>query len=156
MTGGLTKDTQTVGSESIVDVTANNVPILIHTSTAQTTSLGGSILLENAVLKNVSIAVQDGAGTTILAGSSASITIPQWIQGNVASGSTVKYTQAQLTPPAKPLSLTANGKVFGRPRPQYEGYSASRTRHSVLSDYLIGTDVLLCRIYLSQDCRGQG
>ena len=93
-TGGTSLETQTVGSESIVDVTANNVPILVRTSTAQTGSLSGSIVLENLVLKNVPIAVQDGAGSTLLAGSTASLTIPQWIQGNVASGTgtTVKYT----------------------------------------------------------------
>ena len=124
-TGGTTLETQTVGSESIVDLTATNVPVLIHTSTAQST-LSGSILLENAVLKNVPIVVKDGSGATVLAGSTSSITIPQWIQGNVASGTTVKYTKGQLTPPTKPASLTANGKVFGRPRPQYEGYAASR------------------------------
>lgn len=118
---------QTVGADSIIDVTVTNTPIFLSTTSNQPTSLSGSILLENIVASNVPVIVSSPSGT-VLAGSSGSITIPQWIQGNIysGSGSTKKYYQGTLTKPTKPTSLTANGKVFGRPRPQYEQYAISR------------------------------
>ncbi|KAF8312652.1 exo-beta-1,3-glucanase [Clavulina sp. PMI_390] len=125
-TGGTTEDTQTVGSESIVDAVVTNTPVFLQTTTVQTTSLSGSILLENIQLSNVPKAVIDSSGSTILAG--GSLTIPQWLQGNVAGGSasTVSYQQASLSPPTKPSSLTTSSGVFGRARPQYQDYAASQ------------------------------
>lgn len=110
-----------------------NTPIFLETSTAERTFLSGSLVLENIALTNVPKAIVDGAGTTLLAGTSGSTTVPQWIQGNVYSGTsgTVTYEQVSTTKPTKPSSLTANGKVFGRPRPQYEGYAVSRAHPSL-------------------------
>lgn len=109
-------------------MTVTNTPIFLETSTAEKTFLSGSLVLENIALTNVPKAIVDGAGTTLLTGSTGSTTVAQWIQGNVYVGTsgTVKYEQTSTTKPTKPASLTANGKVFGRPRPQYEAYAASR------------------------------
>lgn len=118
---------QTVGADSIIDVTVTNTPIFLKTTSNQPTSLSGSILLENIVATNVPVIVSAPSGT-VLAGSTGSITIPQWMQGNIysGSGSTAKYYQGTLTKPTKPATLTANGKVFGRSRPQYEQYAISQ------------------------------
>ncbi|KAF8310395.1 exo-beta-1,3-glucanase [Clavulina sp. PMI_390] len=125
-TGGTATVNQTVGSESIVDAVVTNTPVFLMTTTVQTASLSGSILLENIQLSNVPRAVVDESDTTVLAG--GSLTIPQWLQGNVAGGSspTVSYQQASLSPPKKPSSLTTSSGVFGRARPQYQDYAASQ------------------------------
>lgn len=116
---------QTVGSESIIDAVVTNTPIFIQTTTSEPTFLSGSLVIENIVLNNVPQAVADGNGTTVLAGGTT--TIRQWIQGYVCSGTNgCTYVQKTLTPPTKPAGLTSGGRVFGRPRNQYDNYAPSR------------------------------
>ncbi|KAF8310396.1 beta-1,3-glucanase [Clavulina sp. PMI_390] len=123
---GSTTANQYVGSASILDSSATATPIFLETSTNQRSSQAGTILLENIAVSNVPTVVQDPSGS-VLAGSSGSTTIAQWIQGNTYTGTgALSYKQGTLTKPTKPAGLTANGKVFTRPRPQYENYAASQ------------------------------
>ncbi|PVG03211.1 putative glucan 1,3-beta-glucosidase [Serendipita vermifera] len=128
-TGGTTQDNQTVGAELLLDFTVKDTPIFVRTTTDQPNSLGGSILIDNAQLTNVPIAVGTEAGATTLAGSTGSTTIASWAQGNIYSGSltTATYVRSNITPASKPASLLdSSGKVLGLPRPQYETYAPSQ------------------------------
>lgn len=126
--GGLTEDTQTTGSEAIIDGVINNTPIFIQSTNASTTSLAGALVLNNIKLSNVSTAVGVvGSTTAVLAGGST--TIDSWGQGNVYSGTggTGKFTQDTITSTTKPSSLLdSSGKIFGRAHPQYESYAVDQ------------------------------
>ncbi|KAG8819818.1 hypothetical protein FRC19_009502 [Serendipita sp. 401] len=127
-TGGTTLETQSVGSEVLLDFTVTNTPIFVQTTTAQPTSLAGSIYIDNAKLSNVPIAVGVLNGATVLPGSTGSMTIASWAQGNIYSGSgaTPQYVRSNITPAAKPASLLdPSGKIYGSGRPQYETFAVS-------------------------------
>lgn len=128
-TGGTTPDTQTVGSEVLIDFTVTDTPVFVQTTTAQPNSLAGSIYIDNAQLNNVPVAVGTTSGATVLAGSTGSMKITSWAQGNVYScdSATPQYVQSSITPPSKPASLLdSTGIIFGQGRPQYESYSTSQ------------------------------
>ncbi|KAG8832104.1 hypothetical protein FRC17_002050 [Serendipita sp. 399] len=90
-TGGTTLETQSVGSEVLVDFTVTNTPIFVQTTTSQPSSLAGSIYIDNARLSNVPIAVGVLNGATVLPGTTGTMTIAAWAQGNI-------YTGTQSTP----------------------------------------------------------
>ncbi|KAK7049317.1 hypothetical protein VNI00_005918 [Paramarasmius palmivorus] len=124
LTGGLTQDTQTVGAEAIIDATVTNTPIFVRTSQPSTGSLAGSLVINNARLNNVPTAVGVVGGATVLAGGST--TIASWAQGNVYTGSASggRFTQGDIPAPNKPaVLLDGAGRIFSRPRPQYESYA---------------------------------
>ena len=81
-------------------------------------------MLENVVLSKVPIAIQlSGSKATILAGTTATLTIPAWGSGNVYSPNGPTTTQGAFTPPARPSSLLAagtGGKYYERSKPQYD------------------------------------
>ncbi|KAG8767243.1 hypothetical protein FRC12_006377, partial [Ceratobasidium sp. 428] len=117
-TGGLTNDKQTVGGEVIVDAVITNTPTFIHTSSAQPSSFGGSILLDNVKFSGVQNGVVDSSNRVVLAGGDK--TIRQWAQGNVytGTGTSPKYGQTTINAPAKPSALLdSTGKIFSRSRP---------------------------------------
>ncbi|KAF7978685.1 hypothetical protein HWV62_44937 [Athelia sp. TMB] len=128
-TGGLTTDTQTVGAEAIIDAVVTNTPIFIRSSVAST-SLAGSLVINNAQLSNVTTAVGVlGSTAAVLAGSSSTMTIASWGQGNVytGTGGTGKFTQGTIANPSKAASLLDSaGRIFGRARPQYEAYAVDQ------------------------------
>ncbi|KAE9406732.1 exo-beta-1,3-glucanase [Gymnopus androsaceus JB14] len=105
-TGGLSEADQTTGSEAIIDAVVSNTPIFIRTSEAST-SLAGSLVVNNAQLTNVPIAVGVLDGATVLEGSTGSMTIESWGQGNVYSGtsSTGTFVQGDIVAATKPASL---------------------------------------------------
>ncbi|KAG8724705.1 hypothetical protein FRC09_015401 [Ceratobasidium sp. 395] len=126
-TGGLTNDKQTVGGEVIVDAVITNTPTFIHTSSAQPSSFGGSILLDNVKFSGVQNGVVDSSNRVVLAGGDK--TIRQWAQGNVytGTGTSPKYGQTTINAPAKPSALLdSTGKIFSRSRPQYANYATSQ------------------------------
>jgi glucan 1,3-beta-glucosidase len=126
-TGGLTQDTQTTGSEVIIDAQITNTPVGVRSSVASGGSLKGSLLLNNVKLTNVPTAVGVADGSTVLAGGTK--TIAHWGQGNVYTGtsSTGKFVQADLTAPTKDSSLLdSSGKIFGKSHPQYSNYDVSQ------------------------------
>ncbi|KAK7693686.1 hypothetical protein QCA50_003257 [Cerrena zonata] len=122
-TGGTTPAAQTVGAEAIIDAVVTNTPIFIRNS-QPSTSLAGSLVLNNIKLNNVPTAVGVVGGQVVLAGGTT--TIASWGQGNVYSGTnpTGKFVQSTIPAPAKPASLLDSaGNIFGRTHPQYENFA---------------------------------
>jgi glucan 1,3-beta-glucosidase len=112
-----------VGSEVLLDFTVTNTPVFVQTTTA------ASIYIDNAELNNVTVVVGTTAGATVLAGSTGTMKIVSWAQGNIYSGknTTGKHVQSNVTPSSKPASLLdSTGKVYGQDRPQYETYSSDQ------------------------------
>ncbi|EJU01871.1 glycoside hydrolase family 55 protein [Dacryopinax primogenitus] len=115
-----------VGGEVIIDAQVYNTPTFIQTTTAQRTTLGGSILLSNIYLSNVTTAVADPEGTVLAGGTT---TISQWAQGNVYTGISgeYRYQQAALAAPYKPPTLLdSTGRIYARSRPQYTDYAPNQ------------------------------
>jgi glucan 1,3-beta-glucosidase len=98
-----------------------NTPIFVHTSQASNGQLGGSLVLNNFNLNNISVAVGVADGAVILP--SGTTTIESWGQGNVYTGTsgTAKFTQGNIQAANKPEIL-----LDGRTRPQYAGYAANQ------------------------------
>lgn len=107
----------------------SNTPIFIRTSEAST-SLAGSLVVNNAQLTNVPIAVGVLDGATVLEGSTGSMTIESWGQGNVYSGtsSTGTFVQGDIVAATKPASLldSTTGFIVGRGHPQYADYAVDQ------------------------------
>lgn len=125
MTGGKSESDQTVGGEAIIDAVASDTPIFLRTSNAST-SLAGSLVLNNIQLNNVPTAVGVVGGAVVLSGGTT--TIASWGQGNVYSGTSnsPSFVQGNIAAPTKASSLLSGGKIFGRTRPQYEDYAVSQ------------------------------
>ncbi|KAF9049241.1 glycoside hydrolase family 55 protein [Hymenopellis radicata] len=125
-TGGLTEATQTAGGEAIIDAVVSNTPIFLRSSKASS-SLAGSLVLNNIQLTNVDTAVGVLGGAVVLAGGTK--TIDSWGQGNVYSGSSSAgtFTQGDIVSANKPsVLLDGSGHIFGKMHPQYESYAASQ------------------------------
>ncbi|KAF9481746.1 glucan 1,3-beta-glucosidase [Pholiota conissans] len=126
-TGGLTESTQSAGALAIIDSVATNTPIFARTSKASNGSLGGSLVLNNVKLNNVPVAVGVVGGAVVLNGGTT--TIASWVQGNVYRGASGAGTfiQGNVPAPSKASSLLdSNGRIVGRPHPQYSSYSISQ------------------------------
>ncbi|KAF8072070.1 exo-beta-1,3-glucanase [Lyophyllum atratum] len=127
-TGGLTEAAQTMGGDVILDSTITDTPIAFRTSTTQTSSLGGSLFLQNVKFSGVGQGLVDASGADRLGGGTK--TINQFVQGNVYSGTntTPKYTQATRTGPNIPDALlnSATRDIYFRTRPQYQNFAPSQ------------------------------
>ncbi|KAL8291948.1 hypothetical protein RQP46_002206 [Phenoliferia psychrophenolica] len=112
------------GANYIVDSTVTSTETFILTSTDQSSSFAGSIVIDNAKLTKVTNGVKSSAGKVALTGSSD---IALWMQGSVYSTSgTRTYEQKAASSYTKPSGLLdSDGKIFGKSRPQYQAYSAS-------------------------------
>ncbi|KAG9310286.1 glycoside hydrolase family 55 protein [Chiua virens] len=117
-TGGTTSATQTVGSEAIIDATVVDTPVFVQTTTASNGTLSGSIVLNNAQLYNVPVAVAVENGKVILEGSTNSMTIESWAQGNVYVGDdgTPRYVQGYIEPTGKTMEHCRLGRLHIRKR----------------------------------------
>ncbi|KAI0724043.1 exo-beta-1,3-glucanase [Cerioporus squamosus] len=127
MTGGLTQDTQTVGSVAVIDAWVSNTPIFVRSSTASSGKLAGALTLNNIHLTSVPTAVGVVSGSTVLTG--GTMTIDSWGQGNVFSGTsqTASFTQGNIPAPNKPSSLLDSaGRIFGKTHPQYADVAVSQ------------------------------
>ncbi|KAJ3863893.1 glycoside hydrolase family 55 protein [Lentinula novae-zelandiae] len=127
-TGGITEATQSVGGEAIIDAVVIDTPIFVRTSAAST-SLAGSIVINNAQLTNVGVAVGVLNGETVLEGSTGSLTIDSWGQGNVYSGTSTTgiFTQGDIVSATKPSSLLDSaGRIVGKMHPQYADYAVDQ------------------------------
>ncbi|RDX56567.1 exo-beta-1,3-glucanase [Lentinus brumalis] len=127
MTGGLTQDTQTVGSVAVIDAWVSNTPIFARSSTASVGKLAGALTLNNIHLTNVATAVGVVGGPDLLSG--GTVTIASWGQGNVFSGTsqTAKFTQGTIPAPNKPsVLLDSTGRIFGKTHPQYADVAVSQ------------------------------
>lgn len=117
---------QTVGAIAVIDATVINTPIFIRNS-QPSTSLAGSLVLNNVNLQNVPTAVGVVGGQVVLAG--GSMTIASWGQGNVYKGtsSSSQFVKADIEGPTKAASLLdGSGRIFGKTHPQYASYAASQ------------------------------
>lgn len=117
---------KTVGSEAIIDVTVVDTPVFVQTTTASNGTLAGSIVLNNIQLYNVPVAVGVLGGEVVLKGSTDSMCIESWAQGNVYVGDDglPRYTQGYIEPPQKPWNIIdSQGNIFGKGHPQYSDYS---------------------------------
>lgn len=123
----LTAASQTSGAVGIIDAVVSNTPIFVRTA-VPATHLDGSIVINNAKLTNVPVAVGIAStGATLLAGGTT--TIASWGQGNVYKGSsgTGTFTQGTIVNANKPSSLVdSSGRIFGRTHPQYAAFSPSQ------------------------------
>ncbi|KAG8220202.1 glycoside hydrolase family 55 protein [Butyriboletus roseoflavus] len=125
-TGGTTAATQTAGSEALIDVTVVDTPVFLQTTKPSNGTLAGSIVLNNVQLYNVPVAVGVEGGEVVLKGSTNSMYIASWAQGNVYVGNDglARYTQGYIQPPQKPWNIIdSQGNIFGRGHPQYPDYS---------------------------------
>jgi hypothetical protein len=88
--------------------------------------LAGSLVINNAKLVNVPIAVGVLNGPTVLAGGTR--TINSWAQGNVYGGTNAnpQFRQGDIPAPAKNGLTDGSGKIFGKSRPQYATYATSQ------------------------------
>jgi glucan 1,3-beta-glucosidase len=105
-----------------------NTPVFIENSNS-TTSLAGSLVLNNINLQNVLTAVGVLGGEAVLPGTTGVMVIDSWGQGNVYNGtsSSFEFVQANIPAPVKAASLLdSEGRVFGRPHPQYENYAVDQ------------------------------
>lgn len=119
---------QTTGAEAIIDADVSNTPIFIRTSQPSNGKLAGSIVLNNVYLKNVPVVVGVENGATVLHGSTGTMTIVAWAQGNVFHGTTTTptFVQGNIPAPIKnPSLLNSNGKIVSRGHPQYEDLDVS-------------------------------
>ncbi|RDB22377.1 Glucan 1,3-beta-glucosidase [Hypsizygus marmoreus] len=126
-TGGLTEASQTVGAEAIIDAVVVNTPIFVRTSTISNGRLGGSLVLNNAKLTNVPVAVGVVGGAVVLNGGTT--TIASWGQGNVFKGTSpaATFTQGNINNANKPsVLLDSSGKIFEKAHPQYAAYAVSQ------------------------------
>lgn len=125
-TGSTTQDNQGVGAEAIIDAVVTNTPIFVRYSKA-TSSLDGSLVLNNVKLTNVPTAVGVNGGPVVLNGGTT--TINSWAQGNVYTGtsSSGKFIQSSIPsiPKASNL-LDSAGHIFGKTHPQYKDYSVNQ------------------------------
>lgn len=125
-TGSIDGDAQTVAGEAIIDAVVSNTPVFVQSTTA-TTSLAGSLVLNNIQLTNVTTAVGIADGSVVLEGGTT--TIASWGQGNVyeGTGTTGTFVQGEIVSANKPSSLLdGNGHIFGKGYPQYEAYAPSQ------------------------------
>ncbi|THG92977.1 hypothetical protein EW026_g8120 [Hermanssonia centrifuga] len=128
-TGGLTEAGQTAGSIVILDSSISATTAAVQTSSDQSSSLGGSIVLQNVDLSGSPVGVVDGSNNHFLVGGG---TVNQFVLGNVYSGDTNTYTYTHVAasgpnlPPALLDPSSSNNGVFFRTRPQYQAYAADQ------------------------------
>jgi len=118
---------QNVGSVTIIDSSFTNTPVGVITAfdSSSLPNTAGSLILENIVLKNVAVAVQQTGGGTVLGGTSSSMTITGWGEGNRYTPTGPQRFQGLFTPQNRPTSLLDGKVYYSRSKPQYNGLPIS-------------------------------
>jgi glucan 1,3-beta-glucosidase len=118
--GGTTKEEQGVGAEAIIDAVATDVPVFVRTSKPR----GGSLVLQNAVLRRCATAVGSPGEPDALPGDpDGEVTIRRWARGRAYTGTRKEVTMVEgpiAGGQLAPTLLDRHGRVVSRPRPQYE------------------------------------
>ena len=112
---------------AIIDAVINNTPTFVRNSNPSNGKLAGSLVINNAKLTNVPVAVGVLNGATVLAGGTT--TIASWGQGNVFKGtsSAATFTSGSIVAANKPsVLLDSSGRIVGRSHPQYPDYAVSQ------------------------------
>ena len=113
---------QGAGGVAIMDGIISDTPVF-YRSSQPSTSLRGSIVLNNIKLTNVQSAVAILNGETTLRGSKGETKIDTWVQGNVYVGRESRgYHKGATWSIPKDPSLLENGRMFGKGRPTYADY----------------------------------
>ncbi|XXG95201.1 hypothetical protein Hte_001461 [Hypoxylon texense] len=128
---------QGIGSVSIIDSKISDCPIAILTNSRKDGINGPpNIVIDNLEMSGVGTTVKDEGGATILAGTGH---VDLWSIGRRYNGTEGTYTSGAVDAPQKGSRLLdENGKLFYRPRPQYEdlgsGSFSVATEHGCLND----------------------
>lgn len=88
-----------------------------------------STCFRQVVTQNKPQAIGAVSGEIVLPGTTTSLHIDTWAQGNTYNSSSARanYTQSSVLPIVKPTSLLdERGRVFGRSRPQYPDFSVNQ------------------------------
>lgn len=121
----------TVGSVTFIDSSISNTKVGIATGRGNESQpkAAGSLILENVQLQDVPVAVSGPGGSTLLAGSTNSITIAAWGEGNSYIPNGPTRFQGSITPFTRPGSLLEDGgKFYERSKPQYATTPLSQVR----------------------------
>ncbi|KAL8825282.1 MAG: hypothetical protein Q9191_004507 [Dirinaria sp. TL-2023a] len=121
----------TVGSVTFIDSSISNTKVGIATARGNNSQpkAAGSLILENVQLQNVPVAVSGPRGSTLLAGSTNSMTINAWGEGNSYTPDGPTPFQGSITPFTRPSSLLEDGgKFYERSKPQYATTPLSQVR----------------------------
>ncbi|KAJ8071726.1 hypothetical protein OCU04_002042 [Sclerotinia nivalis] len=118
---------QQVGSVTVIDSTFSNTPIGILTARSSTSLplTAGSLAIENVIFTNVPTAVEGPNGVS-LAGSTGSITVAAWVQGNAYSPTGPTSTQGPTSAFPRPASLLSGTRYYARSKPQYNTLAATQ------------------------------
>ncbi|KAF2094718.1 putative Exo-beta-1,3-glucanae [Rhizodiscina lignyota] len=122
------RTSQEVMSVTLIDSTISNTPVGILTSHDSTSSptAGGSIIMENIQITNVSTIVKEITGRTVFAGTSGSLTVAAWGEGHYYSPTGPNSFERSIGANSRPSSLiTTSNKYYSRSKPQYETLSAA-------------------------------
>lgn len=114
---------QQVMTITFIDSTISNTPVGILTAHDSTSSpsAGGSLILENVQLINVTTVVKEYTGRTVLAGSSGSTLITGWAEGHYYSPTGPNYFERAFGANTRPASLTTyDNSYYSLTKPQYE------------------------------------
>ncbi|KAJ7584751.1 exo-beta-1,3-glucanase [Mycena floridula] len=127
-TGGVTEATQSTGSIVVLDGKISASLAAFQTSADQSTSLKGSLVIQNVDLSGSSVGVVDGSGHTLLPGGGR---VNQFVLGNVFSGTGAgTYSHVAVPGPDLPPALldptSSNNGIFFRIRPQYATFASSQ------------------------------
>lgn len=103
----------------MADSNIKNCPIGILTASDKSDSVGHApnIVLDNVGFENVASAVADESGVPILKGSSR---VHLWATGSRFNGTRKSTEAGDVHSPDRAKGLLDNGKLYYRPRPQYE------------------------------------
>ncbi|KAK1974041.1 pectate lyase superfamily protein-domain-containing protein [Colletotrichum cereale] len=116
-------DGQGIGSISLIDSKISNCPIGILTHSNINSP---NIVIDNLELNNVATPVKNADGAVLL-GSSGKVDL--WAIGKRYNGYEGSSTSGAVTAPKKSDKLLdSSGKLFYRPRPQYEGFNVGQFR----------------------------
>ena len=119
---------QTVGSITVIDSSITNTPIGIITAYTSSSSpaTAGSMILENVVLTNVPTAVQLTGGTTILSGTTGTMTISGWGEGHeYVNGGGPNQFEGPFAANSRPGSLLSGSNYYVQSKPQYNSLPVS-------------------------------
>lgn len=112
----------TVGSVTFIDSSISNTKVGIATGRDNETQpkAAGSLILENVQLQDVPVAVSGPGGSTLLAGTTNSMTIGAWGEGNSYTPDGPTLFQGSITPFTRPGGLLeGSDKYYERSKPQY-------------------------------------
>ena len=107
-------------SITLIDSSITGTPVGIKTSFSATESppTSNSLIVENLSLNNVPVAIQSTSGATLLAGGTT--TIAAWGQGHEYTPNGPTTFQGAITPNSRPSSLLSGSNYYTRSKPQYE------------------------------------